>query len=154
LTLHAAESVADFGANPASSQPAADLARDAALMGAPRFESDLAVEVEQSSGKTYSRAAVLALPLRSAGRVVGVINLSFYAGRGLKPEDWALADRLNEQAAIAIDSVWLFEFARRQLQELTVLHLVAVAAAESATEDELIGRATQLIGAELFPDNF
>src|SRR5205807_7834769 len=95
-----------------------------------------------------------ALPLRSGGRLVGVLNLSFDSGRSFSAADQALFNRLNEQAAIAIDSAWLFEITQRQMQELRVLQLVGVAAAEAAREDDLIARATQIVGAELFPDNF
>jgi two-component system, cell cycle sensor histidine kinase and response regulator CckA len=43
---------------------------------------------------------------------------------------------------------------RRQLEELRVLHAVAVAGAESTGENDLIERATEIIGETFFPDNF
>ncbi len=43
---------------------------------------------------------------------------------------------------------------RRQLEELKVLHAVAVAAAEATHEDTLLEEATRLIGETLYPDNF
>lgn len=43
---------------------------------------------------------------------------------------------------------------RRKVDELTVLHAVAGAGAEAQNEDDLIKRATHLIGAALYPDNF
>lgn len=43
---------------------------------------------------------------------------------------------------------------RRQLKELTAVHAVAAAAAESTSEDTLIERATEVIGGTLYPDNF
>jgi GAF domain-containing protein/ActR/RegA family two-component response regulator len=46
------------------------------------------------------------------------------------------------------------EALRRQLEELRILHAVATAGAEATSEDALIGRATQIIGETLFPDNF
>ncbi len=46
------------------------------------------------------------------------------------------------------------EALKRQLQELTVLHGIAVASSESASVDELIERTTQLIGETLYSDNF
>src|SRR5512139_3683178 len=43
---------------------------------------------------------------------------------------------------------------RRQIEELTILHAVATAGAEATDEDALIQRATQIIGENLYPDNF
>ncbi|MBN1147741.1 MAG: GAF domain-containing protein [Anaerolineales bacterium] len=43
---------------------------------------------------------------------------------------------------------------RRQLQEMTVLHAVASACANSNDEDRLIERVTRIIGEAFFPDNF
>ncbi len=43
---------------------------------------------------------------------------------------------------------------RRQLEELTVLHAVAIAGTEATGEDTLIERITQIIGETFFPDNF
>jgi len=43
---------------------------------------------------------------------------------------------------------------RRKLDELTVLHAVAGAGVAADNEDDLIARATRLIGDALYPDNF
>lgn len=43
---------------------------------------------------------------------------------------------------------------RRQLKELTVLHAVAAAGAESTSEDALIEQATLIVGTALYPNNF
>ena len=42
----------------------------------------------------------------------------------------------------------------RRLSELTVLHSIATACVECTNEDELIERATQVIGEKLYPDSF
>jgi GAF domain-containing protein len=46
------------------------------------------------------------------------------------------------------------EMLRLRLLELAVLHAVATAGVEATGEDELIERATQVIGEALYPDNF
>ncbi len=43
---------------------------------------------------------------------------------------------------------------RRQLDELTVLHAVAITCVEAKDEDALIEHATRIIGESLYPDNF
>ena len=139
---------------PAGGPAAAKMAASAAQHGQPQITSGMIISPGGSPEGAPSTLALAALPLWSGGRLAGVLNLSFESGRKFSADDQALLDQLNERAAIAIDSAWLLEITRRQVQELTVLQLVAVAAAESASEDELIARATQMIGAELFPDNF
>ena len=42
----------------------------------------------------------------------------------------------------------------RQVEELAVLHSIAVAAAQATSEDELIEEATMIVGSVLFPRNF
>lgn len=46
------------------------------------------------------------------------------------------------------------EALRRRLQELTILHAIAEAGAEASDENTLIERATQIIGENLFTDDF
>lgn len=43
---------------------------------------------------------------------------------------------------------------QQRLEESTVLHAIAAAGAEATDEDELIERATQIIGESLYPNNF
>ena len=46
------------------------------------------------------------------------------------------------------------ETLKRKLQEITALHGIALAGAQSSNVDELIEKTTQLLGDTLFPDNF
>jgi signal transduction histidine kinase/PAS domain-containing protein len=43
---------------------------------------------------------------------------------------------------------------QRQVQELTVLHQVAAIGTSASTEDELITKATEIVGTALYPDSF
>jgi len=43
---------------------------------------------------------------------------------------------------------------KSRLDELTILHAIAMAGAEASDEDHLIERATQIIGENLYPNNF
>lgn len=99
-------------------------------------------------------AAIIGLPLRAKGRVVGVMNISYPAPRVFAAAELHWLDLLGDQAAAAIENAWLFEATRRQVRELTVLHQVATAGAEATDEDALIARATTIIGHQLFPDAF
>jgi GAF domain-containing protein/CheY-like chemotaxis protein len=59
------------------------------------------------------------------------------------------AKRLKQEKISASE-----EPSRQRLEELTILHAVATAGAEATDEDTLIERATQIIGENLYPDNF
>jgi GAF domain-containing protein len=98
--------------------------------------------------------ALIGLPLKTGGRVVGAMTVGYAEARGFADKDIRLLQLLCEQAAAAIESALLFEASQRQLKELGALHRVAMAIAEATDEDSLIARATHIIGAELFPDNF
>jgi GAF domain-containing protein len=129
-------------------EPAAQACAAAAAAGAePRVETRLLAGTGQP-------LKLLALPLKFGDRPVGVMALTFAPETELSPDDQDRLERLSERTAAAVDSAWQAEIAERQLKELSVLHRVAVAAADATSEDELLARATELIGLELFPDNF
>jgi signal transduction histidine kinase len=98
--------------------------------------------------------AITSLPLSIGQQVVGVMNVAFHQPHNFNQNELRALELLGDQAAIAIRNAELFEAAQQRLQELTVLHAVATAGAESTDEDTLIERATDLIGATLYPDNF
>jgi hypothetical protein len=53
-----------------------------------------------------------------------------------------------------IDAIASDESLQHRLEELTILHAIAIAGAEATDEDVLIERVTQIIGETLFPNNF
>jgi GAF domain-containing protein len=98
--------------------------------------------------------AIVGLPLLAGQRVVGVMNISYTAPHAFADDELRLLNLLGGQAAAAIENARLFETTRWQVRELTVLHQVAAAAVEAGDEDALIERATGIIGAHIFTDNF
>jgi signal transduction histidine kinase len=56
------------------------------------------------------------------------------------------------QAAVALENARLFDTIRQRLDELSVLHAVAVIVTEAVTVEELIERTMEVIGQILFPD--
>ncbi len=59
-----------------------------------------------------------------------------------------------DQVAVVIQNTHLLADERRRAEELAVLYTIAEAATEANDENELIARATRLIGEKLYPDNF
>lgn len=59
-----------------------------------------------------------------------------------------------DQAGLVLHNTQLYEETRRQFERLKVLHTIAVLGASVSQEDELIEKATQVIGEALYPKNF
>lgn len=59
-----------------------------------------------------------------------------------------------EHIAIVLHNTQLYEETRRQLEQLKVLHEVALLGVTVSNKDELFLKLTQIIGQKLFPDNF
>jgi signal transduction histidine kinase len=96
----------------------------------------------------------MAVPLLAGNRVIGALDVQSRQSNAFHSEDIAILQTLADQLAVAIENASLYEAAQRRVDELSTLHAVAVAASESISQDDLIERATQLIGAKLYPDNF
>ncbi len=103
---------------------------------------------------TSWNGAITSLPLNIGDHSVGVMNVAFHQPHDFNQNELRALELLGDQAGIAIRNAELFEAAQRRLEELTVLHAVATAGAESTDEDTLIERATDLIGETLYPDQF
>ena len=110
---------------------------------------------EQQAFKKAGVTSLLFLPLIAQGKTIGLVELQDTRGpRDFDEREIYLAQTLCQQAAVAIENARLFEATRRQLQELTLLHQVSLAATEATNEDELIVRASQLIHDNFYSDNF
>jgi GAF domain-containing protein len=95
------------------------------------------------------RGSIIGLPLKIGARVVGVMNVAYPEPREFGDSEMRILQLLGEQAAAAIENARLFDATRRQVDELTLLHAVAVAGAESTGVDALIERATKMIAEAL-----
>jgi len=98
--------------------------------------------------------AIIGLPLKIGVRVVGVMNVTYAAVRPTIEADLHILRLLADQAAIAIENASLFDAVRHQVDELTILHALAIGAAESASFDDLIKLATELVGKTLKADHY
>ncbi|MBN1148816.1 MAG: GAF domain-containing protein [Anaerolineales bacterium] len=101
--------------------------------------------------KTHSE---MALPLQVNGQVIGVLDVQSQEEMAFDGEDLAALQTMADQLAVAFETARLFEAAQRQLSELSALQAVATASTLVPNEDDLIERATQIIGDAFYPDNF
>ncbi len=103
----------------------------------------------------FGAEAILGVPLIQQERAIGALMLiDCQNAQRFDRADSDAAQLFANQLVTAIENARLFNATRRRVDELTVLHGLSLAGIEATTEDELIQRATQLIGSSLFPDNF
>ncbi|HXF84398.1 MAG TPA: diguanylate cyclase [Anaerolineales bacterium] len=102
----------------------------------------------------FPTRAVLALPLMAEGRKLGLLYVGYHNPRPFDEKEIAYAEMVARQIALVLTKIHLVEEAQKQVKQLTVLHEVAIIATEAETLDELIERVTDIIGQNLFPDNF
>jgi GAF domain-containing protein len=96
----------------------------------------------------------LVIPIKIYKKVVALLNVESTELDAFDDYEVSALTTLAEQISIALESITLFESTHRQLQELTVLHAVANAAVSAKSEEELLERATEIIGASIYPDQF
>jgi signal transduction histidine kinase len=96
----------------------------------------------------------MSVPLLVGERIIGALDVQSRQANAFHSEDIAILQTLADQLAIAIENARLYESAQRRLDELSTLHAVAVAASEAISQNDLIERATQLIGEKLYTNNF
>ncbi|HXD11484.1 MAG TPA: sensor domain-containing diguanylate cyclase [Anaerolineales bacterium] len=102
----------------------------------------------------FPSSSMLGLPLIVQGRKLGALILGYNKYRLFDPSDISRAELAAEQIALVLLKSQLLEEAHKQVVELTALHDVAIAAIQADSEDQLIERVTDIIGQNLFPDNF
>ena len=99
-------------------------------------------------------ASSLSAPMMMEGRIVGAMLVCSGQPRHFDDGEAAMLSLIANQAAAAFERLRLFEVARRQVQELTVLHAIASAGAEAGDEDTLLERVTSIVGESLYSSHF
>ncbi|UYN92127.1 MAG: GAF domain-containing protein [Anaerolineales bacterium] len=96
----------------------------------------------------------IVIPIKIYNKVYALLNIESQQANAFDDYEIAALSTLGDQISMFLESVHLFESTKRQLQELTVLHAITQAAVNARNEDELIERATEIIGASLYTDKF
>jgi diguanylate cyclase (GGDEF)-like protein len=102
----------------------------------------------------FPSRSMLCIPLIAQGNKLGAILLGYNKKRTLDEEDIQHSNVVAEQVSLVLSKSLLLEDERRQVRQLTALHDVALVSTEADNEDQLIERVTDIIGQNLFPDNF
>jgi GAF domain-containing protein len=103
--------------------------------------------------ETFGVESVAVAPMQLEGRTLGLVFAANKPG-GFSQDDARLLSLFAGQAGAVIQNARLLSTTQRQLEELSILHAVAVAGAEATNEDALIERVTDVIGEALYSDNF
>ncbi len=98
--------------------------------------------------------AWLYMPLFYQAELIGSLNLGDVSPQAFTPEQTDIAREVADQLAVAIQQNKLLEATRRQVRELSAVHLVATACAEAASEYALLEQVTHIIGETFFAENF
>ena len=99
--------------------------------------------------------SMLGLPLIVQQRKLGTLILGYNElHHPFDEKDILHAEITAEQVALVLSKSQLLEEERKQVKQLTALHDVALTSIETDDEDQLIERVTEIIGKNLFPDNF
>ncbi len=96
----------------------------------------------------------LVIPIKIYNKVYALLNIESLEINAFDDYEIAALSTLGDQISLFLESVHLFDSTKRQLQELTVLHAITQAAVNAKNEDELIDRATEIIGASIYTDKF
>ncbi|MBP7690793.1 MAG: GAF domain-containing protein [Anaerolineales bacterium] len=145
---------ADGRADPLPAPRPHGLTYTVARSGEPLVISDLRAHPLFRAAPPAGLGAMISLPLKIGARVVGVMNVAYPEPRALAEAELRIVQLLGEQAAAAIENARLFEAARKQVAELTVLHAVALAGSTSADVDALLEHVTRLSGDYLEARHF
>ncbi len=98
--------------------------------------------------------SILGLPLITSGSKLGIMFLAYNQSHAFSDVEIQQGELASRQVAVAFTRVQSSEIAERRIKELRVLNEIAVASTEVENEDKLLELATEIIGQNLFPDNF
>jgi diguanylate cyclase (GGDEF)-like protein len=102
----------------------------------------------------FPSRSMLAIPLIVQVRELGALLLGYDESRTFDENEIDRAQVVAEQIALVLSKALLLEEERKRVKQLTALHDISLISIEVDNEDELINRVTDVIGQNLFPDNF
>lgn len=118
------------------------------------------VNIEESESMSLRVAGIfpsrsmMGIPLIAQHRKLGAILLGYDKTRTFDKETIFRAEITAEQVALVLSKSQVLEDERKQVRRLTALHDVALVSIEADDENQLIENVVNLIGQNLFPDNF
>ena len=102
----------------------------------------------------YPSRSVLGIPLIVQGNKIASFALGYNKIRQFDQTELTNAETAAQEIALVLTKTQLLEDAQKQVRQLTTLHAVALISTQVGTINDLIEQVTEIIGRNLFPDNF
>ena len=103
---------------------------------------------------TFPSLSMLGIPLIVQGNKIAAFYLGYNTRHHFDRGQIARTEIAAQQIAVVLTKVRILDDAQKQIKQLTVLHEVALISTQVESTDQLIERVTEIIGKNLFPDNF
>ena len=110
--------------------------------------------IDSKIASIFPSRSMLALPLITQQGNLGAILLGYNKTHVFDENHLTHAQVTAEQVAQVLAKSLLLEEERKRVKQLTALHDISLISIEVDNEDELINRVTDVIGQNLFTDNF
>ena len=110
--------------------------------------------VDSKFAAIFPSRSMLVLPLILKNRKLGALLLGYNRSQSFDENTISRAQIVSEQIALVLSKSLLLEEERKRVKQLTALYDISLISIEVDNEDELINRVTDVIGQNLFPDNF
>jgi putative methionine-R-sulfoxide reductase with GAF domain len=131
------------------------------LLGKAVRENKLMVSNRVSEDDNYLKVqgienvgAEIIIPIKMYKKNSYLLALSSELSNAFGEDEIAAFKTLADHISVSLESINLFKATRRQLKELTVLHAISNSVVNAQDEMEMLERATEIIGATLYPDIF
>jgi diguanylate cyclase (GGDEF)-like protein len=102
----------------------------------------------------FPSRSMLGVPLIVQGKKLASFYLGYNSFHHFDEGEISHAEIAAQQIALVLIKIQVLEEAQKQLKQLRMLHEVAIVSTQVDSIDQLIERVTEIIGKNLFPDNF
>lgn len=102
----------------------------------------------------WPRGSEVAVPLQSHDKTIGVLNVESRWLGAFSSADVIAMEILARLIAAALENADRYAQTHQRLNELELLHEIALASARAGDIDALLSQTTQIIAANLYSDNF
>jgi diguanylate cyclase (GGDEF)-like protein len=110
--------------------------------------------LSRNVAEEFPNNAALGLPLLAGTRKLGALIFGVNAPHAFTEDEIARGELAARQISLAITKAILLEEEQRRARQLDTLLALAIESTQASSEEELIERATRVIGQKLYPDNF
>ncbi|HAV77536.1 MAG TPA: hypothetical protein DCX53_09320 [Anaerolineae bacterium] len=120
----------------------------------PFYDLKSSTDITPKITSSFPSRSALGIPLIVGDTKIASFTLGYNDNRTFSDKELTYATNAAQQISLVLMKSQLLEDAQNQVRQLTALHNVSNAATQAETIDQLITDVTEIIGKNLFPDNF